>query len=171
MNKAFCEDCPDHEPCSMGASCEFTRGVAAIAAKYESIMKPKGKTKIMANTPKTNATPADVAAQAVEEKLVKPTVPAPTEGEKKSDATEDNCDESYPKYFYRTRNKNNEVVEFGTDSFKSFAGHVLKRSKKFILASVATSAAIVVAVRVVNNLKTQDEPDVEETNPDEQPEA
>jgi len=65
----FCPDCPDREACFQGMSCDLSKRFAAAALVYQNIhQNTKGPE--MSNAKKV--TPADVAAQAADEKLVVP---------------------------------------------------------------------------------------------------
>jgi hypothetical protein len=76
----YCVDCPDREACHQGMSCDLSRRFAAAASLFQ--QKMKGNTNTMSNTAK-KTTPADVVAQAAEEKLV-----VPAQGESKETVEE-----------------------------------------------------------------------------------
>jgi hypothetical protein len=93
--ETFCTDCPDRKLCEMGSSCEFVRGVQAMI-KYTNEVTRGRVPNTMSENKKTTVTPADVAAKAAEDKLVKPTVPQqaePATEEKVQDQTTETPDE------------------------------------------------------------------------------
>lgn len=106
-------------------------------------VRAKGTTTTMANNSKTNVTPADVAAQAAEEKLV-----VPSQGEK---VTEETVVEE--KVEVTTEEPALTVIEGGKKSLKerakALAEKVEKNKKAVIAVGIAAAAATVAVAKVV----------------------
>jgi len=106
-------------------------------------VRAKGTTTTMANNSKTNVTPADVAAQAAEEKLV-----VPAQGEKVAEETV-----VEEKVEVTTEEPELTVIEGGKKSLKdrvtALAKKVEKNKKAFIAVGIAAAAATVAVAKVV----------------------
>jgi hypothetical protein len=126
----------------------------------------KGNT-IMANTSKLTVTPADVAEQAKEEKLVTSstygTVPEQTDGGKDEKATKEKAQEVVE-----------ETAEAAKKTIKDRVAVLVQKAKdnkKFFLGVVTGSVSTAVAIAVLAKDKVEevaelviaDEPDVEDT--------
>lgn len=112
--------------------------------------RAKGTTTTMANNSKTNVTPADVAAQAAEEKLVEKTVPTQPQGEKTEVTVE-------AKAVSPEAEKDDKpeltVLDGGKKSLKervkALAEKVEKNKKTVIAVGIAAAAATVAVAKVV----------------------
>jgi hypothetical protein len=129
MRLPYCPDCPDHEPCYFGASCEAVRKANGL--------NPKGNTIMSKNT--NAVTPADVAAMAEEKNA---TVPAQATPEVTTDSETPDL----------------TVIDGGKKSLKERLSSLAVKVKANKNAFIAVGAvAAVAAVAVVKFVKQQAE--------------